>query len=68
VAAGPVEEAVTDQSVSATFGVDVAVERVGGRLAARVRRPADDATDPAPRPDGDAEPTGPRRRSGRHVS
>jgi iron complex transport system ATP-binding protein len=37
VAAGPVEEVVTDDTVSATFGVPVAVTRHEGRLAARVR-------------------------------
>ncbi|MBY5162550.1 ATP-binding cassette domain-containing protein [Nitriliruptoria bacterium AS10] len=37
VAAGAVDDAVTDETVSATFGVPVVVSRHDGRLAARVR-------------------------------
>jgi iron complex transport system ATP-binding protein len=39
VAAGPVEAVLTDEHVSATFGVQVAVERSGGRWTARVTLP-----------------------------
>lgn len=39
VAAGPVEDVLTDQNVSATFGVRVAVERTDGRWTARVSLP-----------------------------
>jgi iron complex transport system ATP-binding protein len=39
VAAGPVEDVLTDQNVSATFGVRVAVERADGRWTARVSLP-----------------------------
>lgn len=38
VAAGAVDDVVTDAAVSATFAVDVTVQRRGGRFAARVRR------------------------------
>ena len=36
--AGPVDEVLTDATVSDAFGVEVAVERRGGRWAARSRR------------------------------
>ncbi len=38
LASGPVDQAVTDEVVSRAFGVPVSVERVDGRLSARVRR------------------------------
>jgi iron complex transport system ATP-binding protein len=37
VATGPVDEVLTDESVSDAFGVSVAVERRGGRWSARAR-------------------------------
>ena len=37
VAAGPIDEVVTDTAVSDAFGVSVSVERHGGRWSARAR-------------------------------
>ncbi|RQN09723.1 ATP-binding cassette domain-containing protein [Aeromicrobium camelliae] len=39
VAAGPVEEVLTDENVSATFDHPVRIERIGGRWSARTRTP-----------------------------
>jgi iron complex transport system ATP-binding protein len=40
VAAGPAEHALTDQSLSATFGIPVTLDRRDGRYWARARPPA----------------------------
>jgi iron complex transport system ATP-binding protein len=37
VAAGPIEEILTSDPMSACFGIAITVERVGGRWSARAR-------------------------------
>ncbi len=39
IAAGAINDVLTSEFVSATFGVDVDIDRVDGRFACRVRRP-----------------------------